>query len=369
MVKFFFFGCWNRDACNSKEIDYRGTILQNLSKKQNLFDFGIIAGDNVYPLKMKKEGSKDKAYYEQTLLKGVNQLKTSSPKKRKHVILGNHNAAVKVTNKERDLFIENDLFKLYTDIASVTTYSDENTGKIMCDFIFLNTNTFTPDNMDNVIIELGKAFGVCQTNDIFIVGHDPLIAAKVKKGESFVYIHGLERILDVLFNHITGDGGKEKKKLTYLCADVHNFQALTVSHTIGNKTYTLPIIVAGTGGADPDLDIFETSAEYKGGYIDTTTLYRKKYNVKVHVKDKPYGFCIINSNNKKTITYHKVIDCDENDIVLDKTKNKNDGGITNVSDYRVRSVYTKPNQKQIVKGSECDFVEYDQPLYIKTKDK
>ena len=47
---FFFFGCWNRDT-NVGKIDNRGMVLKNLADSWKDFDFGIIAGDNVYPIK------------------------------------------------------------------------------------------------------------------------------------------------------------------------------------------------------------------------------------------------------------------------------------------------------------------------------
>ena len=295
MTKFFFFGCWNRDICDGQTIHYRNMVLEHLELAQEYkqFDFGVVAGDNIYPL---KSDNKSKSYYGETIVNGFQKLQKSMKDKETHIILGNHNAQTNVLNKERELTRDNKLFALYEDIATVTSWSDDD-NNVICNFIFLNTNTFIPDNMTSVVDELQNALNSCTAKTIYLVGHDPLVASKIKNGRLFTHIHGIKMILDVLFNYMQ----KTSKNITYLCADVHNFQALTITRVIDDIKYTLPIIVAGTGGADPDLDIFDPNIKQQNFKEDIDD-----YKVQVHMKDKPYGYCIIDILKRK-IRYYKVI--------------------------------------------------------------
>lgn len=251
-------------------------VIQSLVKQS--YDFGIIAGDNIYPYKKEK----NKIYYSETLTRGYNYLQRNlQNNKTKHVILGNHNVAAN-SIKEMEINIYKTPFMLYTEIATCCTICFKN-------FIFLNTNLITPEHMNDVITTLNSQLSSL-TNDlpIFIVGHEPLVAAKKKDGNSFVYLHGFTNIVALLFEYI-----KKGKNIAYLCADVHNFQAISVS--CGQSI--LPIIVSGTGGADPDLDIFnesDMSSHVKAGM--------EIYNIEVKIKEKPYGYCII--DNSTNVTYH-----------------------------------------------------------------
>ena len=274
---FFFFGCWNNERCFG-EIDMRMTILKALESDQNNFDFGIIGGDNVY------SQGENKAYYKSTITSGFNALGQATKQKPKHVILGNHNAVNQsVTNAQKAY--TDDIFKLYEEIA--TYESIHNYG-----FIFLNTNKFNDDTslFNAFSSELQKNV----SSRLFIVGHEPLIAAKSKKGNKFVNVENANIILDLCFKYMK----KHKdKQVYYLCADVHNFQVLSV------KKYgfarELPIIVVGTGGADPDLCIFDNISYYNK--TTTISINGAKYNVSCNHFSHPFGYCIIKESKNLTI--------------------------------------------------------------------
>ena len=68
---FFIFGCWNEDNCNDDLLDHRMKVLnmikENIDDKSGTkkeYEFGIVAGDNIYPVKDK---SKKKLFYKKTL--------------------------------------------------------------------------------------------------------------------------------------------------------------------------------------------------------------------------------------------------------------------------------------------------------------
>jgi hypothetical protein len=301
---FFFFGCWNRDNCEDDQTDYRGMVLELLKSPKVNYNFGIIAGDNVYPVST----SDGKKYYRSTLETGFRALRNATKDKHKHVILGNHNVEKGVPglnqpgveDPQRQLIKQlNAGFQLHEASA---THVDSNKAQ----FVFLNTNHFTkeyvkPANIEDPIVVLRSALTRC-TNDkpVYIVGHEPLIAAKVKKGEFFTNLDLINEVFDEIKEKFSTN---KDHKVFYLCADVHNFQALTITR----EGFTLPIIVCGTGGADPDLE--EVSKCNKDKYLTGADDFKQKivegkpYDITVHAIEAPYGFCIINDNQ---ITYHKV---------------------------------------------------------------
>ena len=82
---FFVFGCWNRDNCSGNRLDYRKAVIHQILEKKDYFDFGIIAGDNIYPHKKKEKKEdktstvdekekKEKKYYQSTLDYGFDLL-------------------------------------------------------------------------------------------------------------------------------------------------------------------------------------------------------------------------------------------------------------------------------------------------------
>ena len=312
---FFFFGCWNRDNCEEGcPIVPRDAVLQALKTREGAFNFGIIAGDNVYPKTVKEGCTKYKKYYKSTLERGFEHLAASTSGKQKHVILGNHNVVKGLTDKNEPGVFEKQkevinsyanasasVFKLYEQAAT-------HVNKGAYDFVFINTNLFTPNYMksfreidsNNPIKMLSTELGKCTANTIYIVGHEPLIAAKVKDEEYFTQLKLADEVYHVIEQFYNKPDNKHKK-IAYLCADVHNFQALTLKQQ--GKELVLPVIVCGTGGADPDLEIFEAEniEHYTTGKVHERMINGIRYDVTISALEKPYGFCIINDGS---VSYH-----------------------------------------------------------------
>jgi hypothetical protein len=193
------------------------------------------------------------------------------------------------------------VFKLYEQAAT-------HINKGEYDFVFINTNLFTPKyiksfteiDLNNPINVLSNELDKCTAKTIYIVGHEPLIAAKVKDDEYFTQLKLIGEVYDVI-EQFYNKQEKKDKKIAYLCADVHNFQALTL-HKQGS-TLVLPVIVCGTGGADPDLEIFEAEnhEHYTTGKVHERIINGIRYDVTISALEKPYGFCIIND---ASVSYH-----------------------------------------------------------------
>ena len=229
-----------------------------------------------------------KTYYGNTLKRGKNLLNTvvqSRFPKTKYVgvALGNHNVADDdkegnegmVHKTEKATFT--DPFRLYEAPATYVPYPC--TNFLEYEFIFINTNL----SVDSVVEGLKVCLEKCTTKFVYVVGHEPLIAAKLKNEEYWAKLKDANKIFDVLFENMK----KEEREISYLCADVHNFQTLIVSR----DGKTLPIIVCGTGGAEPD-PIPEEVVMGKCYNIDDL-----KVKVKLIAKSQPYGYCLISGKN------------------------------------------------------------------------
>lgn len=363
--KFFFFGCWNNDNCyydlnanssscyatdggeekcnaenlncnkqSQSKYDWRGMVLEELGKDK--FNFGVIAGDNVYS---RENANGNKSYYQETINSGFNALKANAPK---HAILGNHNVAHEsITNAQRSHTTE--IFKLYEDFVTPVDIS-KNT------FLFLNTNLlvkYMPEQIKCIFeAELNKA----KHNKIFVVGHEPLIAAKAKKGQSLVQAPNAGILLNACFNFMDHDTNKQ---IYYLCADVHNFQILYVSR---GSSRALPIIIAGTGGAEPDLCVFKNLKTYLKKH--NININGVEYNINFQAIHKPFGYCIIESNsyNNINVTYKRLTNKTKDVNLTQQVKNE-------LVNFQLQNI-------NISTLKECPpFSSKTKPLYTKTKAK
>ena len=61
VLKFFYFGCWNKEECKSGSPFSK--VLQNIKDSNINYNFGIISGDNIYADKsINEEGKKIKVF-------------------------------------------------------------------------------------------------------------------------------------------------------------------------------------------------------------------------------------------------------------------------------------------------------------------
>ena len=77
--KIFLLGCWNKNACLDKGAkDGRLEVINLLSREPKQYNFGILLGDNIYPLKSLKQSKRSVKRFS---LKTKNSFSLSAKKK------------------------------------------------------------------------------------------------------------------------------------------------------------------------------------------------------------------------------------------------------------------------------------------------
>lgn len=335
-LNIFFFGCWNRDACINKN---QNTELKYVVDKikESSWDFGIIAGDNVYPKKDKQAGTK--TYSVQKLKDGIDCILGIN--KPLYVALGNHDIYnCDILNHQ--LNFKHDLWKIakYYGIR----YKLENFNVL---FLFIDTNLYekkkkkkkkgkltcyesgqpipisdsesgsgsesepeNPHHIDDIISSRSKMENWLIKNinenknlakHIFIVGHEPLYALKKKDNKIIGYRDTFNPLIKKLF--------ETKTNLNYLCADIHNFQELDLAHDENR----IKIIASGTGGAKPD-DLVIPDAlrtEFKNNYIKEESFDDIKYQMNFIQQKESYGYTGITINDQGLEFKYEKVDIPE----------------------------------------------------------
>ena len=129
------------------------------------------------------------------------------------------------------------------------------------------------------------------------VGHEPLVSAKVKKGED--NLTDIEELLQ-LFNK----SAYRNKKIIYLCADTHLYQSGIITLSKGVE---IQQEIVGTGGAKLDNCPENNDSFNREGF----------YNYKVAICKKNYGFGTLeinldrNNNLTATSNFHESTDLQE----------------------------------------------------------
>lgn len=307
--RFFFFGCWNRDNC--KDHDYRAAVIESIKNVgDSKFDFGVIAGDNIYPHKTSAtsaasatsatSAAKPIKTYWQTTVDYAFALLKSIVVNDIYATVGNHDVV-----KESILLaqLNNEVIYMHENVYSVvpTRYL-----RIICiDTNLLGAGTSIPKFysmskhsiqliQDFVVVPSGKKMLEWLENELIkpftekmwtvVVGHDPLVTVKDKEGENKGYkitaVNDVSRLMDLI---------SARPRCMYMCADVHNFQAWNIQHN--GKTF--PMIVAGTGGADPDKAL-TTLGDYTSDINAALTAQFAPSTFNLVASCAPYGFCDVN---------------------------------------------------------------------------
>lgn len=259
------FGCWNYDNCD--KVDYRSNILKLVREDKTPYNFGIITGDNIYPIK-NSEG--EKLFYKNTFRK-LYELNTLIPNglEREYtflnVILGNHDEEDSkcVLEEERRILGLFDNLKLYE-----TNFIVE---KPLAYYVYINTNEMHLSELIKFLEKIDEKIEQFDTNKWFIfIGHNPLYSFKykIKKDKHPNYTELHPEIIKIV-NKIYLNG---LNKMLYLCADTHNFQLINIINNDLENEFCLPIVIVGTGGAKLD-SIFLEDMDYDKEleYMNTDT--------------------------------------------------------------------------------------------------
>ena len=300
MNHFFLMGCWNDDHCEG--LDYRKAVIDEIIKHKSEYNYGILAGDNIY-----QHGN---TYYKKTLDYGFQELlKTQLPL---YTILGNHDVhkesilkAHLELNEQRKIILPYNCYVHYLpnlrlimiDTNLLTPKQDKGGiyQKLLSKYpSFFRVNT-AEKLLNNLNYELKKPFD----GWTIVLGHEPLLSYKLKKDQlKLTNLSHVETLLELL---------SKSPKTIYISADVHSFQVINLPY----EKHILPMIVAGTGGADPDINP-ELSSQL------SYTIYGKEYTFQMTAENPSYGYVSIEYDKQNLkVYYHPLKGCSEGQSMLE----------------------------------------------------
>lgn len=278
--KFFLFGCWNYDNCG--KTDNRDNVINMIASEKNLYDFGIVAGDNIYPRKIVDEnGMETKHMYDETIEQiGISLKKLVKPTSKVspflNVILGNH-------DEESDCILEKEVNQLSMLPNTRFFLKNRVVERPLAYYIYLNTNEQHIDEL-KLFLESLTHEDLDKRKWLIFVGHEPIYSLKYKEKKGKIKkFSELDPDLIPIFNDLQTSGAFNK--MVYLCADTHNFQLLNVRSADKHSNFNLPIVVSGTGGAKLD-NIFPPHLNNDNGEYNTNLINTP--NKSFSTKDKPY---------------------------------------------------------------------------------
>jgi hypothetical protein len=279
----FFFGCWNNKGKTNKCMQ---TVIEDINSKQhkNPYDRGIILGDNIYPEKPKNV----KIFMSEDMKYGMDALeKIGVPL---DIVLGNHDVEdcsmlLTQINKEkynrwkfdsnlseckyrtrgkdgkdynvRVVLIDTNVISDYIPGLETETKTEEKNAKAYtklsmsdekCSNILKHDNIITNpklyyEKLSEILLpEKNKGFDL-----IILAGHDPLHIMKYKAGTPSKAPTMF--IIGDLMNKVRNLKTTNNTDVIYICADTHAY----VDSTITRDGTSLRQIIAGTGGASPDI--------------------------------------------------------------------------------------------------------------------
>lgn len=283
LLPFIFVGCWNAKGAS------RNAVIKAINRHPvtNL----ILGGDNFYPTKKRTPTGKIKSY-------DVRLLKPHMFKKDVVTALGNHNIDVFKNsdgNKQEVLELEKRMgwhIPTVPPYYYIVRYTD-------LDLMILDTNLCDPEFEDKDAFNtmLGwmqhYLFSKEDHRQYYCVMHEPLISAKIKnskeKSEDSSIIQELHKSRELLSILSTNP------PIAILCADTHNYQQVFITY----NGVTIPQIVVGTGGAEPD------TVDWSKYTVDTPLGDDIVFSISQPSKGEQgaYGFAVFDTDGHHTFQY------------------------------------------------------------------
>lgn len=387
-ASFFFFGCWNRIGCpefnlpgvQGAELPKDETALTRVVsslieyKKAHGLDFGIIAGDNIYPTKSKISSASIDSILERIpekipkdkKIKNYSNIQFANGVKCLSLInvpllgcLGNHD--IKQVKKMSQSSDYDECFVLSNQIKTKPFHQwfmphnyyniEMETGT----FIFIDCNILHTEHLDeleycysknnlNSDANLMKSwfYDIIKTKfttpgintNLFIIGHEPIVSFKPSaKKMNF----NIDPDITNLFTGLLDNQIIPSVEIYYLCAHTHNYQNISITLSKGDYTIKIRQYVAGIGGAIPD--IHQNSSEYhktRSNIINNQYTQSISDDLSITYKINDYreihGFLTVNVNSKNLPEFqiHPVINLhnptpvfDTKYILYKKNKYKN----------------------------------------------
>ena len=281
LLPFIFVGCWNAKGAGRKAV----IKAINRHPVTNL----VLGGDNFYPTKKKTPAGKIKSY-------DVRLLKPHLFKKDVVTALGNHNIDIfKNADGEKQEVLELEKKMGWRIPAEppyyyIVRYTD-------LDLMILDTNLCDPEYEDkdafNTMLEWMQQYLVSKDKQYYCVMHEPIISAKIKnskeKSKDSSIIQELSKSREILSVLTTSP------PIAILCADTHNYQQVFITY----NGVTIPQIVVGTGGADPD------TIDWSKYTVDTPLGDDIVFSIAWPSKEEKeaYGFAVFDTDGRHTFQY------------------------------------------------------------------
>lgn len=330
--RFTMFGCWNNGVCDVGNPASNGMSAVFSSLMHSHFDpsFYIVAGDNYYPTTVrldggtKKKKKKRKSLDVAALTSGFTCLVNLSEKENGapvYLLMGNHDL------QEEPDFGENrecDIIKLELDSSRGTAIDTKTTVMLRGDtvFVFLDTNLYEGGSdvkyarceliyrdkipelghlsksaiihqiTEEVERDIADSIGAIRDsgaviNNVFVVGHHPILGCKGKVDEETGEIKcKAQRIDDRGAGFIAREiyASFPEAAQYYLCADIHQFQVGEVR--IEGLDRAILQYIVGTGGASLDELVPQIGATIRNGPLEYTCSEGKSVNGYLNVTRK-----------------------------------------------------------------------------------
>jgi len=281
--EFLFMGCWNQNQCvigsdaNGVSSVMNGMIRYD-TEHPDVVDFIIIGGDNYYPVvKKNKDNEKLKYVNEEELLSGFTCL--SDIPKPKIILFGNHDMEqtqmysmdetplppCHVLDKQIEIMDSNPLMNYKGKTVFIWK---------TCIIILLDTTLYVKDAVKSeecyqrkfsvsteelkrrketmILKELDQCltfFLPKHPTAIYMIGHHPILGLKAN--------HKVDLISEEFISLLFQIDLVSSIPITYLCADVHNYQytEMKIQHQPTQTDLIVYQYIVGTGGTELDAKI------------------------------------------------------------------------------------------------------------------
>jgi hypothetical protein len=278
---FITFGCWNQKSGGVKK------VLDTLKRIET--DAVFISGDNYYPNKkerydrVKGKVKKDKTIVLEDLKEGFMQLLASTIDKPVYMNFGNHdmvkNEGYKMVVKDGSPVLEcaimNEELKFNgrnTKIAMNHKIVSDHTLILMIDTtIYCSEEEFDkefvtcysqlkgmPEAGLQVALQQSQreyvmsAINAFEGDNIILIGHNPIIYEKRKKGASIEQLDSGVEFTGLLLDITQTAHYTPEKHIYYLCADYHQYEEGVVTIERGGQSIQIHQYIAGVGGTELD---------------------------------------------------------------------------------------------------------------------
>ena len=291
---FITFGCWNQKSGGVKK------VLDTLKRIET--DAVFISGDNYYPNKkerydrVKGKVKKDKTIVLEDLKEGFMQLVASTIDKPVYMNFGNHdmvkNEGYKVVPPKDgspvlECAIMNEELKFNgrnTKIGMNHKIVSDHTLVLMIDTtIYCSEEEFDKEfvtcysqlkGMPEAGLQVAlqqiqreyvmSAINAFEGDNIILIGHNPIIYEKRKKGASIEQLDSGVEFTGLLLDITQTAHYTPGKHIYYLCADYHQYEEGVVTIERGGQSIQIHQYIAGVGGTELDPYYPKKSALNKG---------------------------------------------------------------------------------------------------------